>query len=65
MDIQEDIIYVSNKEQLPTIGDQTLVYKVGNDSTLYQWDATEKRYEPLGGGIDEDEILLISGGNAK
>lgn len=63
---QQGIVYVQSKEELPAVGDQTLIYKVGNESKLYQWNSIDNKYEALGGGgIPEDEILIICGGSSK
>jgi len=39
---------------------------VSNEKTLYQWNATDSKYEPLtsGEGFDPSNIKLINGGKA-
>lgn len=60
----EEVVYANSLKDLPTVGDQSLIYKVGNESSLYQWNSTSEKYEALGGGFNLDEIFIINGGNA-
>jgi hypothetical protein len=48
------------------VGDEIMIYRVKSEKTLYQWNATEAKYEPLnnGDGFDPSKINLINGGNA-
>lgn len=63
--------FVFNAEthyDFPAVGDVDTIYKAESEKMLYQWNATEMKYEPLGagepGGGDISEITIINGGNA-
>lgn len=61
-----DACFVDDFSQLPAVGDVNRIYKVNNEKTLYQWNATESKYESLssGGSFTPSEINLIYGGTA-
>lgn len=63
---KEEIVSVETFADLSAIGNPDIIYKVNSDKTLYQWNATESKYEPLGGSssFDPNSITLINGGNA-
>lgn len=62
---KEEIVTVENFSDLSAVGQSDMIYKVNSEKTLYQWNATESKYEPLGGsGFDPNTITLINGGNA-
>ena len=62
----DEIIVVTNFSNLPATGDASKLYRVVNDKLLYQWNAQDQLYEPLGaqGSFDPSTINLINGGNA-
>lgn len=61
----DEVIYADSLEELPSVGDKTLIYKVGSNPSLYQWNSTTLKYETLGGsGFNADEIFIINGGKA-
>ena len=61
-----EINAVNSITELPQIGNTNIIYKVSNEKTLYQWNATDLKYEPLtsGGDFDPSNIKLINGGKA-
>lgn len=61
-----DVCFVSEYTKLPEVGDANRLYKVSNEKALYQWNATELKYESLssGGSFTPSEISLINGGSA-
>lgn len=61
-----EINAVNSITELPQTGNPTIIYKVSNEKTLYQWNATDSKYEPLtsGGDFDPSNIKLINGGKA-
>lgn len=61
-----DIYSVETASELPTAGDVNRIYKVNNEKSLYQWNATEEKYETLSSGssFNPSDINLIHGGNA-
>ena len=62
---KEEIVSVETFADLSAIGNPNMIYKVNSEKTLYQWNATESKYEPLGGSsFDPNSINLINGGNA-
>jgi hypothetical protein len=58
------MVFVSTFDQLPSVGDEKLLYKVAATKTLYQWNSTTLEYEAIGGSLDVDEIKLINGGKS-
>ena len=54
--------------ELPSIGQENVIYKVSSTAKLYQWNTTTNGYESLmsgsGGGIPIEDIDIINGGNA-
>jgi hypothetical protein len=62
----EEVFCTETYTGLPSVGDANCIYKVGDEKALYQWNATESKYESLsnGGGFDPSKINLINGGNA-
>ena len=63
----DDIIFISTFSQLPFVGKTNCLYSVMDEKTLYQWNSSESKYEPLnmgGGSFNPNEIKLINGGNA-
>ena len=62
---KEEIVTVESFADLSAVGQTDMIYKVNSEKTLYQWNATESKYEPLGGSsFDPNSITLINGGNA-
>ena len=62
---ESEIVSVEKLADLSAVGDENKLYKINSEKTLYQWNATESKYEPLGGSsFDPDSITLINGGNA-
>lgn len=64
--IGDDVCFVAEYSQLPVIGDPNRIYKVSNEKTIYQWNATDSKYESLSSGesFSPSEINLIYGGTA-
>ena len=61
----EKEIYTADRlEDLPTVGNESLVYRVVNEKAIYQWNDATGKYERIGGASDEIIIQLIHGGNA-
>lgn len=70
---ESGIINVDSKENLPIVGDVNIIYRVVNESVLYQWN--NNIYEPLSSGEvdivnvnnliqDEGDYLILYGGSA-
>lgn len=70
---ESNIINVDSKDNLPIIGDINAIYRVIDESTLYQWN--NNTYEPLHSGEsdivnvnnlvqDEGDYLILYGGSA-
>ena len=59
------VINASTHYDFPSVGKVNAIYKAENEKMIYQWNATEFKYEVLGttGGSTLD-INLINGGNA-
>lgn len=60
------VFNVELKEELPSLGDKNLIYKVESEAKLYQWDSDLQDYVALTSGevFDPSDIKLINGGNA-
>ena len=56
---EDEIVYAVNLEDLPEVGKEDVVYKVGK--TLYSWDSSTATYEAAGG---MNNIKIIDGGNS-
>ena len=54
---EDEIFYASSLAELPAVGDEEVVYKVG--ATLYSWNTSTASYEPVGMNIN-----IINGGNS-
>lgn len=52
----------SSYVDLPVIGDPSIIYRVIDEKTLYQYNTVTKSYEAISGNIEN--INLINGGNA-
>ena len=54
------------KDDFPTVGYSTLIYKAEAEAALYQWNSTTKQYEKLssGEGLRAEDIKWINGGAA-
>ena len=63
---EEEVVCTDTYLDLPNVGNANCIYKVGDEKALYQWNATDEKYEPLsnGGDFDPSKINLINGGNA-
>ena len=60
-----EIISVEKLIELPINGKREVIYKVGEEKLLYQWNNNTNSYEPLNeGGFDPTQIKKINGGNA-
>ena len=53
---ESNIINVNSKDSLPIIGDINAIYRVIDESTLYQWN--NNTYEPLHSG--ESDIVNVN-----
>lgn len=66
----ENVVNARVFAELPSIGQENVIYKVSSTAKLYQWNTTTNGYEALmssggsGGGISIEDIDIINGGNA-
>lgn len=59
------VINAETHYDFPSIGKVNTIYKAESEKLIYQWNATEFKYEILGATeIGALEITLINGGNA-
>ena len=49
---------------LPDVGNSSIIYRVIDDKILYQYNSDTNEYEPLSSGENIDNIDIINGGNA-
>lgn len=51
--------------EFPIPGDPSIIYRATNEATLYQWNDSQYKYEPLvNPDIDISDIKIIDGGRA-
>lgn len=65
----ENVVNARVFAELPSIGQENIIYKVSSTAKLYQWNTTTNGYEALmsgggGSGIPIEDIDIINGGNA-
>lgn len=65
----ENVVNARVFAELPSIGQENVIYKVSSTAKLYQWNTTTNGYEALmsgggGSGIPIEDIDTINGGNA-
>lgn len=63
----ENVVNARVFAELPSIGQENVIYKVSSTAKLYQWNTTTNGYESLmsgGGGVPIEDIDIINGGNA-
>lgn len=65
----ENVVNARVFAELPSIGQENVIYKVSSTAKLYQWNTTTNGYEVLmsgggGSGIPIEDIDIINGGNA-
>lgn len=66
----ENVVNARVFAELPSIGQENVIYKVSSTAKLYQWNTTTNGYESLmssggsSGGIPIEDIDIINGGNA-
>lgn len=66
----ENVVNARVFAELPSIGQENVIYKVSSTAKLYQWNTTTNGYEALmsssggSGGIPIEDIDIINGGNA-
>ena len=65
----ENVINARVFAELPSIGQENVIYKVSSTAKLYQWNTTINAYESLmsdgsGSGIPIEDIDIINGGSA-
>lgn len=65
----ENVVNARVFAELPSIGQENVIYKVSSTAKLYQWNTTTNGYEALmsgggGSGIPIENIDIINGGNA-
>lgn len=65
----ENVINTRVFAELPSIGQENVIYKVSSTAKLYQWNTTINAYESLmsngsGSGIPIEDIDIINGGSA-
>jgi hypothetical protein len=61
---EKEIYTVDRFEELPTTGNESLLYRVVADKAMYQWNGADSNYEKISGASDEIIIQIIHGGNA-
>lgn len=61
-----DVYFANTSQEFPETGNANRIYKASDEKALYQWNASESRYEPLSQGevFDPLTIKIINGGNA-
>lgn len=64
----ENVVNARVFAELPSIGQENVIYKVSSTAKLYQWNTTTNGYESLmsggGSGVLIEDIDIINGGNA-
>lgn len=64
----ENVVNARVFAELPSIGQENVIYKVFSTAKLYQWNTTTNGYESLmsggGSGVPIEDIDIINGGNA-
>ena len=64
----ESVVNARVFAELPSIGQENVIYKVSSTAKLYQWNTTTNSYESLmsgsGSGVPIEDIDIINGGNA-
>lgn len=55
------VLRVSNKYELPTVGDENKIYIAVEENSIYRWDDKDLLYYCI--GRDYNEIEFINGGN--
>lgn len=64
----ENVVNARVFAELPSIGQENVIYKVSSTAKLYQWNTTTNGYESLmssgGSGVPIEDIDIINGGNA-
>lgn len=64
----ENVVNARVFAELPSIGQENVIYKVSSTAKLYQWNTTTNSYESLmsgsGSGVPIEDIDIINGGNA-
>lgn len=64
----ENVVNARVFAELPSIGQENVIYKVSSTAKLYQWNTTTNGYESLmsggGGSVPIEDIDIINGGNA-
>lgn len=64
----ENVVNARVFAELPSIGQENVIYKVSSTAKLYQWNTTTNGYEALmssgGSGVPIEDIDIINGGNA-
>lgn len=64
----ENVVNARVFAELPSIGQENVIYKVSSTAKLYQWNTTTNGYESLmsggSGGVPIEDIDIINGGNA-
>lgn len=64
----ENVVNARVFAELPSIGQENVIYKVSSTAKLYQWNTTTNGYESLmsggGGDVPIEDIDIINGGNA-
>lgn len=64
----ENVVNARVFAELPSIGQENVIYKVSSTAKLYQWNTTTNSYESLmsgsGSGVPIEGIDIINGGNA-
>ena len=64
----ENVVNARVFAELPSIGQENVIYKVSSTAKLYQQNTTTNGYESLmsgnGSGVPIEDIVIINGGNA-
>ena len=66
-EVHKEIEVYKSHFDFPIPGNSDLIYRATNEATLYQWNDSQYKYEPLmsvDGDIDISDIEMIDGGRA-
>lgn len=65
--IQPAVYNASIKDEFPSVGSPTVIYKAEKERLLYQWNSEELKYEPLchaGSSGNIEDGTVVNGGGA-
>lgn len=64
---ENSVVNAQTHYDFPSIGRENVIYKAESEKKIYQWNATELKYEEVSvceGSSDVSDIKLINGGGA-